>query len=281
MAQMAKSMQPRSAKAYPLGSSDAETRRLMRQADLFAPMTRRLFIDAGISPGMRVLDLGSGAGDVALLAADLVGPTGEVVGVDKDPSVLETARDRAAATGASHVAFIEADLATFEPPGEFDALIGRFILMYQPDPAAAIRRLLPFMRPGGRIAFAEFDFGHVIALPEVPIQTQILEWWRTTLERTGMEARMGPKLYGAMLDAGLPEPEMTAEALIGGAATSPGPPIWASVVRSILPVMVRLGIATEAEVDIDTLEERFHAEAIGLRACLSCPLLVGAWSRVP
>src|SRR3954452_6741406 len=77
---------------YVLGRSAAETRRLILQGDFQAPYTRRFLLDAGIEVGMRVLDVGSGAGDVALLAADLVGPQGSVVGIDVNPRVLDTAR---------------------------------------------------------------------------------------------------------------------------------------------------------------------------------------------
>ena len=67
---------------YALGRSDAEARRLMLQHRIYGAATRQLLTEAGIATGMRVLDVGSGAGDVALLLADLVGPTGEVVGVE-------------------------------------------------------------------------------------------------------------------------------------------------------------------------------------------------------
>ena len=68
---------------YALGSTDTEHERLIRQAVYLAPLTERLFQEAGIGPGQRVLDLGSGVGDVAMLAARLVGPSGEVVGVER------------------------------------------------------------------------------------------------------------------------------------------------------------------------------------------------------
>ena len=77
---------------YALGQTAAETARLQRQAAFLQPFTERLFRDAGIGPGMKVLDLGSGAGDVAVLAARLVGSEGEVVGIDTNPSILESAR---------------------------------------------------------------------------------------------------------------------------------------------------------------------------------------------
>ena len=80
--------------AYPLGRSDAETRRLILQHQIYSPITRQFLTAAGITRGMKVLDLGSGAGDVAMLCADLVGPQGTVVGIDAVASILDFARHR-------------------------------------------------------------------------------------------------------------------------------------------------------------------------------------------
>ena len=79
---------------YVLGSTDAEHERLIWQALRVAPITERLFREAGIGPGQRVLDIGSGVGDVAMLAARLVGPSGEVVGIERDPKSITKARAR-------------------------------------------------------------------------------------------------------------------------------------------------------------------------------------------
>src|SRR5215471_4837868 len=84
---------------YPFQSSDDERKRLIAQGELVAPLTRRLFETAGIAAGMRVLDIGSGSGDVALLAAQLVGPTGHVTGIDRDTAQVEFAAQRAKALG--------------------------------------------------------------------------------------------------------------------------------------------------------------------------------------
>src|SRR5688500_15950587 len=93
------------ADTYVLGRSDAETRRLIFQHTIYGPITRATFEAAGISAGMRVLDLGSGAGDVAMLLADLVGPRGQVVGIDMNASILQTARARVASAGWRNVTF--------------------------------------------------------------------------------------------------------------------------------------------------------------------------------
>src|SRR5690554_6309973 len=97
------------APAYVLGRSDGETRRLILQHQIYGPSTRRLFEAAGIGAGLRVLDVGSGAGDVALLLADLVGPRGQVTGIDLNATILETARARAQAAGRQNVTFQAGD----------------------------------------------------------------------------------------------------------------------------------------------------------------------------
>ena len=85
---------------YALGYTDAEQERLIRQATLIAPHTERLFREAGIGVGHRVLDLGSGMGDVSMLVAGLVGASGEVVGIERDATSIERAQARQVENGA-------------------------------------------------------------------------------------------------------------------------------------------------------------------------------------
>ena len=92
---------------YILGHSPAEIRRLKLQADILKPISERLLREAGVAPGMRVLDLGCGAGDVALLAAEMVGPNGAVVGIDRNGDALSAACSRARGAGHANVEFRE------------------------------------------------------------------------------------------------------------------------------------------------------------------------------
>src|SRR5438552_5467738 len=109
---------------YALGSTDAEHERLIRQAARLAPLTKRLFREAGVGPGQRVLDLGSGAGDVAILAARLVGPAGGVVGIERDPHAVARARVRAAEAGLHNITFIASNVSHFVGENLFDAVVG-------------------------------------------------------------------------------------------------------------------------------------------------------------
>src|SRR5215472_9765089 len=133
---------------YWLGRTDAETQRLIRQSAYLSPYTGRFFAQAGIAPGMKVLDIGSGAGDVAFLAAELVGPTGHVIGVDVNATALEVARARARATGLANVAFITGDAREVTLDDEFDAVVGRLVLMYLGDPVASLREFIRHLAPG-------------------------------------------------------------------------------------------------------------------------------------
>lgn len=143
---------------YVLGHSDQELDRLRTQARLIDPITRRFFGEAGIGPGMRVLDVGTGVGDVALLTAELVGDRGEVVGVDRSPSAVAAARARAEARSTRNVSFRDGDPSelAFERP--FDAVVGRYVLQFQADPGAMLRKLARHVRPGGLIVFHEVDW---------------------------------------------------------------------------------------------------------------------------
>ena len=122
---------------YVLGHNDREQLRLIRQARILAPFTDSFLRAAGIVSGMRVLDIGCGMGDVTMLAAQLVGPTGSVVSVDQDTASIETARRRVSAIGLENVKFHRADLLTFADDELFDAIISRLVLEFVPDTTAA------------------------------------------------------------------------------------------------------------------------------------------------
>ena len=125
---------------YVLGHTEYELERLARQARLVDPITRRFFVAAGIADGMRVLDVGSGAGHTAMLLADIVGPSGEVVGADLSELAIEAAKRRVAAAGVSNIRFQHGDPATMAL-GQFDAVAGRYVLMFIPDPVVALAKL--------------------------------------------------------------------------------------------------------------------------------------------
>src|SRR5215472_5669609 len=138
--------------AYAFGRSHAEYDRLIEQAELFRPLTQRMLLAAGVTRGMRVLDVGCGVGDVSFLVASLVGQNGSVVGIDLDGEALKLAEERRIASGIDNVEFRQSD-ASADCGRLFDAAVGRFVLMFMKDPTATLRQVAERVRAGGIIAF--------------------------------------------------------------------------------------------------------------------------------
>ena len=269
---------------YVLGRSDIETTRLAQQAELLEPSMRRLFKEAGITTGMSVLDLGSGTGDVAMLAAEMVGPTGRVVGVDSDPALVSTARTRAEAAGISQVTFITGDIREVAFDQDFDAVVGRFVLLYLADPVAALRNVLRAVRQNGLAVFYECNFPAGLAsFPVSPLHQLVGRCVSETFARGGVELAMGWKLRQTFLDAGLVSPQLYVDALINGESEwmERFAPFMANLLRSLMPKILEYGIATEEQIAIDTFEQRYLEEVLNQRSVVQYWSCVGAWARKP
>jgi ubiquinone/menaquinone biosynthesis C-methylase UbiE len=266
---------------YVLGHSARELERLRRQAQLVNPITRQYLIEAGIAPGMRVLDVGSGAGDVAFLAAELVGSSGQVVGIDRSPDALTLARSRAKEQSLANVTFSESELSAMAFDQLFDAAIGRYVLCFQPDPAALLRKIVGFVRPGGIVMFHEPDRKQMRSYPPTPTYDKMSEWIDETLQRNGMDVRMGVKLYSTFLAAGLAGPTMRLQAVIGGAKALEEVHFEADVAVTLAAAMERTGVATADELGADSLIERIVQEMSANQSVIVGRAEIGAWIHLP
>jgi SAM-dependent methyltransferase len=264
--------------SYALGHSEQELERLAHQGQVFSPFTRQLFEQAGLGPGMRILDVGCGAGDVAFLAAELVGAGGEVIGADRSAAAVEWAVARAQEQGIGNVKFLEGDPAVLQFEQQFDAVVGRLVLMYYPDPVDAIRKLVQHVRRGGLIIFQEFDMENARSFPAAPTFDRAVGWMKQTLSSTNTRIQLGLELYSVFLAAGLPAPKLRMDALIGGGSEFPCE-ILAAAIQSLLPMMEKLQIATSAEVEVSTLAKRMYDEVIVGKGVVLSPALIGAWCR--
>jgi ubiquinone/menaquinone biosynthesis C-methylase UbiE len=264
---------------YVLGHSEHELTRLSRQGQVFLPFTRQLFEQAGIGSAMHVLDVGSGAGDVSFLAAELVGPEGKVVGVDCAKAAVARATARVKSQQIKHVDFLLGDPAKMEFNQQFDAIIGRFVLMYYPDPVATIRNLAQHLRPNGLMVFQEFDMEYLGTHPTAPTFERAAEWMRAAFRATGARIRLGTELYPVFVSAGLPRPSLRMDILIGGGAEFQGYDLLAAVLESLFPVMEQLGIATAADINLATLARRMRDEVVAAKGVALSPALIGAWCR--
>jgi ubiquinone/menaquinone biosynthesis C-methylase UbiE len=267
---------------YVLGSGEAEIARLDAQAAMSAPATRLLLAASGrISPGMRVLDLGTGLGHVAFDVASLVGPRGSVVGIDQSTRLLEIAEHRRVAAGIDNVAFVQADVRTFHDDEPFDAIVGRLIFFHLPDAIDVLSHHLAALRPGGFVLTIDFDGGSIRAEPPVPLVTTIRDWVEEAFRSAGANPVIGARLALLLRRAGAVD-VTTFGVQTYLAPDDPTGPGWiAGLVRSLAPRIIGAAIATEADLAVDTLQQRLAQALAGSDAILLPPTLVGAWGTTP
>jgi len=263
--------------SYLLGSSEAEHERLGRQAELFEPFTRRLFRNAGIGVGQRVLDIGCGLGDVSMLVARLVGPTGEVVGVDNDVNIIAKAKARAAEAGLRNVSFMESEVDRMAGTEPFDAIVGRLILQFVPNPAAVVKSLAGQLRPGGVLAIQEACWGPFLRLTaHLPLRSRCASLIHQAFQRSGVNVDMELVLYRTFQVAGLPAPNMCIE-IPAGADPDFGRWVY-DLFCSLLPRMEQYHLAYDDVGNLDTLQQRLEDEANAAKAFGVTVGLAGAWS---
>jgi ubiquinone/menaquinone biosynthesis C-methylase UbiE len=264
---------------YVLGSDVAELARLDHQAAAIAQPTEMLLRAAGIAPGMRVLDLGTGLGHVALMLSEMVGPKGSVVAIDQSAAALEVAVERSAAAGAANVHFAEADVTTWRDDRAFDAVVGRLVLFHMADPVAVVRHHLAGLKAAGLMIAIDFDIGASRVDPPTPLATRALGWVMAAFTHAGAHPSIGPHLAQVLSEAGVGH--VTSFGVQGylGPHDPTAAGMLAGVVRSLHDTIVRAGIAEPTAIGLETLEERIAAEAREANAVILPPTVACAWGR--
>ena len=263
-------------RGYVLGSERHEIARLDAQSAFYEPATARFLAAAGIEPGMRVLDLGAGLGHVARLVAAVVGPTGEVVGVDAEPRLLAIAEERTADAGLENVRFVESDVRDYRDERWFDAVVGRLILFHLPDPAGAGRHHAEGLRPGGLLLTIDFDAVGCRCEPPLPIAQLAVEYYVAAFRRAGADPAIGMRLQSVLVAAGLNEVESFGIQDYIPSDNPMGTALLAGVVRTLA---IAEGADLPPELELETLEQRLVEAVQADRATVVPPTLVGAWGR--
>ena len=241
--------------------------------------THRLLIDAGIKEGQRVLDVGCGTGDVTFLVAEIVGNAGEVIGFDLNEAALAAARDSAIKSRFSNISFIKAEIGKLpQNLGQFDAIVGRRVLMYQPDAVDSLKSLLPYVKTRGIVVFQESDsMGSFMDTGIMPLHTKAQTWILDTVAKEGGNIHIGMNLYSVFKQAGLTVEQVKAEAILQTQETGSD---LAWVVKMMLPRIIQLGVAEAKDIEIDTLEERLDYERHIANTVFVRDMAFGIWGAL-
>jgi len=266
--------------SYVMGHDDRERRRLSLQASILNPLSDQLLRRAGLSAGLRVLDIGCGVGELSMVAARLVGRRGRVTGIDIDEGALALAAERAREQGLDHIDFAHGDIGIYRTDASYDAVIGRHILIHTPDPRVVVGMAHSLLNRGGVVVFQEYDFSVVHRpFPEAPLCERIFEIFRAFFAKAA-HGNIGTRLFRLLIDAGFSSPECRVEYPMDGGADTPFYEWIAESFRSILPRAAALGLVRSDEVaGIDSLARRLEEETISHGGCVPGPAMVGCFAR--
>jgi hypothetical protein len=178
------------------------------------------------------------------------------------------------------VNFIQTEASEFCSDKPFDAAVGRFILMFLPDPIAVLRSVCGMVRPGGILAFQEPSWIPLLALgARLPLWSKVLSSIHETFLRSGVNPEMGPDLCRIFQEIGLPAPTMHMEIALGRDA------VLISLISDLLSSVQ--GLARQHNIslaelgNLDALPDRIEAEVAASDTVVSFVPMVGAWSRKP
>lgn len=266
---------------YVLGSDNIEIARLQKQASLLGEPTGLLLQRGGIRPGMRVLDLGAGPGDVAFQVAKMIGPAGSVVGVEQDFAQIAVAVQRRDRLGLRNVDFRHGDARTFLDEKPFDAVVCRLLLMHLPGVVEVLAHHLRNLRPGGVFIAIEYDASGVRTLPEVELHSRVRKWICAGFGYAHADVLLGMRLpllfdQAGFRDIGTLGLQEYWPPSSGGAVA-----YYVGVARALKDAIVKSGVVTEAEMGLDTLEQRLGEALDAANAVWTLPTIVGGWGRRP
>lgn len=189
---------------YVLGTHDEELTRLGLQHDVWRPVVLDCWQRAGITAGSRVLDVGAGPGYATVDLAEIVGPTGEVIALERSSKFVEAMREAVRARSLTNVQIHELDLVTDDlPRGSYDFSWCRWVASFVSDPSLLIKKLGDVM-PKGSIAIFH-EYGHYETwrfFPRLPMQERFREHVIATWRESGGEPDSAPALPSLLSDSG-------------------------------------------------------------------------------
>lgn len=262
---------------YVIGGGRPGFDRLRVLSRVWGDTTDALLRTVGVGPGMRCLDVGCGAGDVSLLLAAMVGPSGTVVGSDNDAVQLDLVRAECERLAATNVELVHQDVSELEASGGYDVVYSRFLLEHVADPIEALRRMWGAVRPGGVLVAEDADFLADFCEPPNPG----FDFWeyayQETLRRHGGDPLSGRRLHSRFREVGISDVEfnLVQHVYLGGE----GKLMPYLTIERTAPRIVSSGVATQAEVDAALVQ--LAALANDTTIAMGSPRLFQCWARKP
>ncbi len=172
--------------------------------DIFGPCSRRFLLDAGLRPGLSVLEVGCGTGNMTRFLAETVGCEGRVVAVDASPRQIEFAQARCAEAGCRNVTFVCSPAEGLDLPQRgFDVACCRFLLMHLRAPDATIDRMCRSLVPGGVLACEEPATRSLLTVPRIDAFHRVNDGFLRLGAAAGLDLDIGDRLYSIFIRSGL------------------------------------------------------------------------------
>jgi ubiquinone/menaquinone biosynthesis C-methylase UbiE len=270
---------PDPAQVYALGADPQESARLRRQSRELRPEAEALLARVTPRPGQAVADLGCGPYGILDLLSAAVSPGGRVLGLDADPGHVAMARAQAEADGLAGVEVMTGDARhTGLPPGGFDLVHARTLLVTIPEPEQVLAEMVRLARPGGWVASQEPDLGCSVCHPPLPAWDRLWELFLAGFTRAGADPYTGRRLTEMYRQAGLEDIGVQVHAGSYPAGHSRRTVI-PDLVRSLRPMIGERGLADERELaELDLAVRQHLADP---RTLMMPHLLVAVWGRKP
>jgi len=260
---------------YVLATGRAASHRLQILHSVYGPGARRVLEDAGIKHGMRVADLGCGVGMTTALLAELVGPTGEVVGVDFSAAQLAQARELLPPEFSRNVTFVEASATdTGLLYGSFDLVYSRFLLIHLTDPEAALREMHRLLKPGGVLVCEDGDLTTAGSEPTTALN-MFADLFGRLGPTWGVDYTIGRRLFQTVQAADFSDIEITYNQPVF--ARGEGKRLADLSVAEAGPSFVNAGLITVEALDQTLIEMRLAAEDENVLAVM--PRMSQVWAR--
>jgi ubiquinone/menaquinone biosynthesis C-methylase UbiE len=260
---------------YILGYDELEHQRLEAQAKVLEPATVKALNDIGVAPGWSCLDAACGTGSVMRLLGSMVGPSGKVHGLDLDETYGQRTTKAMNDAGPANYSFQTFDLTGSDTPrgAPFDLVFTRLLLIHMTDPAAVLRRLWSWVKPGGTLLVMDYDLTVTYVYPRNALVDEAMQVMNKAFEATGKDPRMGSALPQLFLTSG----PGAADGITVNSAFVPPSPMFASVLKSLLPIILAKKVTTQERftVLIDAVEQSAR-EPNKLRRY---PDMVAVWKR--